>query len=49
MSGTVRGAVGVYGPIGRTGDPNARERIREAVSEAVNVIEVSLKYPSDYP
>jgi DNA-binding IclR family transcriptional regulator len=49
MSGTLRGAVGVYGPIGRTGNPNAKERIREAVSEAVNVIEVSLKYPSDYP
>lgn len=49
MSGNVRGAVGVYGPIGRTGDPSEQERIREAVSEAVNVIEVSLKYPSDYP
>lgn len=49
ISGNVRGAVGVYGPIGRVGNPENEERIREAVSETVNVIEVGLKYPSDYP
>lgn len=49
ISRDVRGAVGVYGPIGRIGSPENQQRIRKAVSETVNVIEVRLKYPSDYP
>lgn len=48
LAENVRGAVSVYGPIGRVGDPEEQKRLREAVFEAVNVIEVNLKYPSDY-
>lgn len=44
-TGNVRGAISVYGPIGRTGNQETRQIILEAISEAVNVIEVNLKYP----
>jgi len=44
----VRGAISVYGPMGRVSGEKNQRRLREAISETANMIEVSLRYQSDY-